>query len=144
MKEIEIEVQLPAAETAVFLADKHVGQLLSNLLGNAIAYTPVGGKVSISAGEEWANPDHPIWFKITDNGVGIVPDDLPYVFTRFYRGALGREQQIPGTGLGLAICAEIVRRYQGDITIESEVGKGTSFTVFLPGTVLEGEGDDLA
>lgn len=144
MKEIEIEVQLPAAETAVFLADKHVGQLLTNLLGNAIAYTPVGGKVSISAGEEWANPDHPIWFKITDNGVGIVPDDLPYVFARFYRGALGREQQIPGTGLGLAICAEIVRRYQGDITIESEVGKGTSFTVFLPGTVLEGEGDDLA
>lgn len=142
IKEIELDVRLPERETAVYLADKHLGQLLTNLLSNAITYTPVGGQVIISAGEDWSNPAFPVWFKISDTGLGIAENDLPNVFDRFYRGSWGREQHIPGTGLGLAICAEIVRRYQGQITVQSEVGKGTTFTVFLPGTMVGSDGSD--
>ena len=132
MKEIQLTHDAFNGETAVSIEDKHIGQLLTNLLGNAIAYTPPGGHVVVEVGRlETAVPPQ-IWFKITDTGKGIPPEELPHLFDRFFRGAYGQKEGIPGTGLGLAICQGIVNRYHGRIRVESEVGIGTTITVQLP------------
>lgn len=135
VKNIELKLLPPVVETAVPLADKHIGQLLTNLLGNAIAYTPAGGRVTVAVGKDADRPEQPVWFQVIDTGMGISEEELPYLFDRFYRGALGKEHGIPGTGLGLAICDEILKRYHGDITVVSQSGVGTTFTVYLPEAV---------
>lgn len=132
LKEIQLTHDVFGGETAVPLEDKHIGQLLTNLLGNAIAYTPSGGQVVVEVGRlETAVPPQ-IWFKVADTGKGIPSEELPHLFDRFYRGADSQKEGIPGTGLGLAICQGIVNRYHGRIRVESEVGHGTTVTVHLP------------
>jgi signal transduction histidine kinase len=73
-----------------------------------------------------------VWFQVADTGPGIDPEDLPRIYDRFYRGRRVQELNIPGTGLGLAICKEIVNRYGGQIDLDSQPGKGTTFTVCFP------------
>jgi two-component system NtrC family sensor kinase len=102
-------------------------QLVANLLGNAIKYTPVGGKVAISAEAE----SDQVIIRIADNGPGIPPAELPYIFDKFYR-ASNVPSDTPGTGLGLAIVKSIVENHQGRIWPESTLGQGTIFTVVLP------------
>jgi signal transduction histidine kinase len=74
---------------------------------------------------------------VQDTGVGIDPQDMPHIFERFYRGQNVRQSGIPGTGLGLAIVKEIVNLHEGSIEIESALGKGTTFRIWLP--VVTGE-----
>jgi signal transduction histidine kinase len=69
---------------------------------------------------------------VSDTGPGISPEEQARLFERFFRGEAGRKSNAPGTGLGLAICQEIVQRHNGRITIESAVGQGSTFTVWLP------------
>jgi signal transduction histidine kinase len=69
---------------------------------------------------------------VSDTGLGIASAEQPRIFERFYRGESSRQVRAPGTGLGLAICAEIVERHSGKITLESELGAGSRFTVWLP------------
>ncbi len=117
----------------VVMADsERMMQVLSNLVGNAIHYTPEGGKVVVSTGTEEA--EGRIWATVTvaDTGLGIPEEELPHVFERFFRGEKPRLMQISGTGLGLAIAKEIVELHGGRVTVESEVGVGTIFTVWLP------------
>ena len=73
-----------------------------------------------------------VTFTVRDTGPGISAQDLPHLFERFYRGTAGRQASAPGTGLGLAISQEIMKRLDGRITVESEVGHGAAFTVWLP------------
>jgi len=104
-------------------------QVISNLVTNAMYYTPRGGSVRIAiqpAGERW------VTMTVTDTGLGIAPEDLPHLFERFYRGRSSDQTGTPGTGLGLSICKEIVDRHGGRIEVESTVGAGSTFTVWLP------------
>jgi signal transduction histidine kinase len=109
--------------------DEHrIGQALRNLVANAIAHTPAGGQVSVSASVEGEN----VAIKVQDTGEGIAPEHLPFIFERFYRGDPSRSRATGGSGLGLAITKQWVEAHGGTITVESELGKGTTFTIALP------------
>lgn len=106
-------------------------QVLSNILTNALIYTPSGGQIKMRA--FFDQTDGKPWIKISvsDNGFGIDPEELPTIFERFYRGSASRKTGSPGTGLGLAISAEIMERMGGKITVTSQVGAGSTFTLWL-------------
>ena len=103
-------------------------QLLRNLLGNAIKYTSKGGNIQLSAKADAAQ----ILIKVQDNGFGIPSTDLPFIFDRFYRVREGKASEVEGNGLGLAIVKSIVEQHHGQISVESEVGKGSCFSISLP------------
>jgi PAS domain S-box-containing protein len=107
-------------------------QVASNLLTNALNYTPAGGAVKVETAVRWRAGKNLVTFTVVDTGPGIEPQDLPHLFERFYRGTAGRQASAPGTGLGLAISQEIVTHLGGYITVESEGGHGAAFTVWLP------------
>lgn len=109
-----------------FDVDK-IQQAIINILHNAIKYTPENGKVNVHLYSE--NKDMVI--KISDTGIGIPKEHLPFIFDRFYRVDKARARGTGGTGLGLSISAQIVNLHQGIIDVESEVGKGTSFYIKL-------------
>ena len=124
---VELSPNLPTAQGDPW----RLGQVLSNLLNNAMNYTPQGGTITVRTSRQ--GDDHQAWvtFSVEDTGLGIAAGELPHVFERFYRGTAGRKSGAPGTGLGLAICKEIIDRLGGRITVESEPGHGTTFTVWL-------------
>jgi two-component system phosphate regulon sensor histidine kinase PhoR len=107
-------------------------QLMGNLLGNAIKYTPAKGKITVCAHAE----EGQIIIQVIDNGPGIPATDQPYIFDKFYR-ASNIPMDVPGTGLGLAIVKSIVENHQGRIWVESVIGQGTTFTVVLPVTLQD-------
>jgi signal transduction histidine kinase len=122
-------------------------QIATNLMTNAMNYTPRGGVVRVSTGVRISDSDFAggspqsavrnpksqwVTFLISDTGPGIAAEDLAHLCERFYRGEAGRQSKEPGTGLGLAICKELVERHGGQITVDSVVGQGTTFTVWLP------------
>jgi PAS domain S-box-containing protein len=120
---------LDAASHIVLEADG--GQLkdvLRNLIGNAIKFTPGGGQVTCRAQAENGH----LVLSVSDTGMGIPAEDLPHIFERFYRGTQVASQQIPGTGLGLTIVKQIVDGHGGTVTVESVPGEGATFTVRLP------------
>jgi signal transduction histidine kinase len=111
------------------LADAdRVMQLLSNIIGNAIKFTPSNGIVSLAVS---ANGDD-VEFEVRDTGEGIAPDQLPYVFDRFHQAASPRRASRHGAGLGLPIAKGIVEAHGGVIWIESEQGVGTTVRFTLP------------
>jgi signal transduction histidine kinase len=115
------------------LADpQRLMQVLSNLIDNALRYTPKGGTVTISTERRKAEGRHWAAVTITDTGMGIPEDELPHVFERFFRGEKPRMMQISGTGLGLAIVREIVGLHGGRVTVESKIDEGSTFTLWLP------------
>lgn len=123
----------PALPEPVVLIDpERIVQVLNNLLMNAVQYTPDGGKITISTGK--AEKEGRTWGTVTvqDTGFGIPPEELSHVFSRFFRGDQPRAMQMPGTGLGLSIVREIVEMHGGQVTVESQVGEGSTFTVWLP------------
>lgn len=105
-------------------------QVLVNLIGNAINYTPVGGEVIVGVGKE----NDRARITVTDNGPGIPKEDLPHIFERFYRGEKSRTRSRDGKGfgLGLSIAYWIVRNHDGQIDVSSSEGRGTTFCIWLP------------
>ena len=103
-------------------------QLFRNLIGNAIKYSPQGGRITLAAKVEKGN----IQVDVQDTGFGIPAADLPFIFDRFYRVRSGKNSEMEGNGLGLAIVKSIVEQHGGQISVESEVDKGTCFTFTLP------------
>ncbi|MHA0856383.1 ATP-binding response regulator [Paenibacillus sp. CMAA1364] len=103
-------------------------QVLINLVSNAIKYSPSGGEITISTRQEGNN----ILIDITDEGLGIPEHSLSDVFTKFFRVDNSDRRQIGGTGLGLAIVKEIVNRHQGEVSVQSSLGNGSTFSVVLP------------
>jgi PAS domain S-box-containing protein len=99
-----------------------------NLISNAIKYTPSEGMVSI----ELSKNGQYLQLKVTDTGIGIEKKDIPHIFDKFYRERSERTKNISGTGLGLSIVKGVVDAHHGSISVESEFGKGTTFTVLLP------------
>jgi two-component system OmpR family sensor kinase len=111
-----------------------LAQILRNLLGNALRHTPAGGRVTVyvdrSAGQ--------VQVEVIDTGAGIRPEDLPYIFDRFYRGDKSRSRRGGGAGLGLAIARQLVVAHGGQIRVQSVVGEGTTFTITLPAATGDG------
>ena len=123
-----------AAETPLVLADEErVQQVITNLLHNAIKFTPPGGAIRlIAAPADTPGREGEVLFEVRDTGVGITKADLPRVFERFYKSDRARTRGQGGTGLGLAIARHIVEAHGGRIWVKSKVGKGSSFYFTLP------------
>ena len=105
-----------------------VEELLSNLIGNAIRYTPEGGKITLSA----KSVDSEIQVAVSDTGIGIPEEDQSKIFQDFYRAKNARFFEKSGTGLGLSIAKQIVIGHGGKIWVESSIGRGTTFYFTLP------------
>jgi len=121
---IALDRQLAAAPV---LADpRWLHQVITNLLTNALKFTPPGGQVTITTGTEYADAV----LRVTDTGQGIPAEDLPRIFDRFFRGQ--QAAQISGSGIGLAVAAELVKAHGGRLAAASEVGHGTQLTLSLP------------
>lgn len=127
-KQIQFTVSLPEADPFMAAESKHIRQLWSNLVSNAIKYTPVGGAVTVTMTVE----DGQAVTTVCDTGIGIAPDDLPRLFQEFYRTKAAKATSQMGTGLGLAIVKRVVETYHGQIGVQSTVGQGSTFTVRLP------------
>ena len=125
---LTIRVDIEEASLLVFVDAKRFGQILRNLLNNAILHTPPGGTIAIKASQL----DAEIEIMIADTGCGIAAADLPFVFERFYRSDASRDRATGGAGLGLAIVKQIVAAHGGKIRIESVIRKGTTVYLALP------------
>jgi signal transduction histidine kinase len=130
----KIDIVLGETATGLTIEGNSVllSRAVSNLLDNAIKYTPNGGKVQVSLG---SNNGH-IYVSVIDNGPGILAKDLPRVFEKFYR-ARPELDDIPGSGLGLAIVKIIVEQHGGKVWVESQQGKGSSFTIAIPAIAVK-------
>jgi signal transduction histidine kinase len=105
-------------------------ELFSNLIGNAVRYTPQNGKIQIKASR--ANQSGFVCFSVSDSGIGIDPEEAPHIFEDFYRAKNAEIMEKNGTGLGLSIAKQIVEAHDGSIWLESDPGKGTTFYIKLP------------
>lgn len=125
---VALQLDLPDAPIRIRHDPPRIGQVVANLVGNAIKFTPRGGtiRVQVGATADGARID------VTDDGVGIDPTELPHIFERFYRGSRANEARGSGSGLGLAIVRSIVDMHGGTVTVESGSGAGSQFTVHLP------------
>ncbi|HEY7311668.1 MAG TPA: ATP-binding protein [Gemmataceae bacterium] len=110
----------------------HLREVIHNLIDNALKFTPAGGSVTVEVGAPAGSQQ--ALLRVSDTGAGIPTEDLPKVFERFYRADKSRQRAQPtgGNGLGLSICQAIVQSYGGRISLESELGRGTTVTVCLP------------
>ncbi len=121
-----------APDLPLALADQRLlNQAISNLLTNAIHYTPVDGTVRVQTGLVREGEASWVTVQVIDDGYGIPEEERAQIFERFFRGTASLQTKAPGTGLGLPISKEIVERMQGKITVESQVGKGSIFTLWL-------------
>jgi PAS domain S-box-containing protein len=117
------QLELPYARADA----EQIERVIVNLVSNALRYTPSGGSIEIKTQQL----DDNIVFSVKDNGIGIAPDDIPFIFDRFFRSS-NAQATTHGTGLGLAIVKEIVQLHHGNIVAESKLGEGTTFSVYLP------------
>ncbi len=126
---VDLAAHTAAPELEISADYDRLNQALSNLIANALRYTPPGGRVSIEAG---AAPDQPDTLRITvqDTGAGIPAEDLPFIFDRFWRGDRSRSER-NHSGLGLAITRQLVQAHGGRIDAQSSLGQGTTFTIEL-------------
>jgi signal transduction histidine kinase len=132
-RDIRIGLNIIISSLPLLRADRDkVKQVVLNLLSNAIKYNFQGGNVELSASVEVDEASQQLLVvHVSDSGPGIPASALPLIFTKFYRVPQS-EMEVQGTGLGLSICQRIVEAHHGRIEVESEVGKGTTFSVYLP------------
>ena len=127
-KEISLTVDLTGKLPPCNIDPNRIGQVLRNLLDNAIAHTPKGGAITITAREK----DNQVEVTVADTGGGIPPEDLPNIFERFYRVDKSRARATGGSGLGLTIAKRLVEAHGGKIEAQSEMGKGSHFAFTIP------------
>lgn len=129
----DIILQVDINKSVFVIGDSsRLKQIFINLINNAILYTPSGGTVSVKLFED----DHSVYIKVSDTGIGISKEEIPRIFERFYRVDKARSRNTGGTGLGLSIVKHLVEAHHGTVTVESEVGEGTTFTVTLQKVAL--------
>ena len=128
-RNMTLEVNLKEAPEYCYADPKRLKQIVLNLVNNAFRYTPEGGTVTIVAKEQ--NGD--FLFSVQDTGMGIAPEDVNKIFDRFYRTDRSRDRESGGSGLGLAITKALVDAHGGWIKVESQLNKGTTFNIMLPG-----------
>jgi signal transduction histidine kinase len=127
-REIELRSEVPGAPVELRFDQERMVQLLTNLVGNALKFTPGGGTVSVHL----ADGPQGATVEVRDTGIGIPADELPHIFDRFYRGTNTGEARATGSGLGLAIARSIVDMHGGTIEVASVEGEGSSFRIALP------------
>ncbi len=129
-KGVALDLQPFAGDPALIDVDaSRIGQVLGNLLSNALRHTPAGGRVEVTAEDDGAD----VVLAVSDDGEGIPAEHLPRIFDRFYRVDAARDRDHGGTGVGLAISRAIARAHGGELTVESEgPGRGSTFTLRLP------------
>jgi len=125
---VQLEADLPDHLSLVYADIGLVERAISNLIDNALRFTPPGGYVRIAP----ANEGDAVSVQVTDTGYGIPPEDLPHIFERFYRVEKSRARDKGGTGLGLAIAQKILELHGSTLAVQSAVGKGTTFSFALP------------
>jgi two-component system phosphate regulon sensor histidine kinase PhoR len=131
----EIRLSLPDGPVTVSGDSGQIRQVVTNLIENAVKYGGRAGPILVTLSEPGAEPAlrRPgVRLSVTDNGAGIAAHHIPRLTERFYRVDTHRSREVGGTGLGLAIVKHIVNRHRGRLRIESEVGRGSTFTVILP------------
>jgi two-component system phosphate regulon sensor histidine kinase PhoR len=126
-RQVAVELDVPA-DVTVGCDWASLSRILSNLLDNAIKYTEAGGRAGVTA----SRADDVVSVTVWDTGIGIPSTDLERVFERFYRVDKGRSRALGGTGLGLSIVKHLADTLGGRVSVESELGKGSRFTVVLP------------
>jgi histidine kinase len=127
-KGVALSVNIPDDQPGVLADEDRIGQVLLNLVGNALQYTPSGGEVEITV----LNIGGESCFRFTDTGIGIDPKHIPHIFTRFYRADKSRSRTRGGSGIGLTIARHLVEAHRGRIWAESEgLGTGSCFTLPL-------------
>ncbi len=131
-KNQSLEMIEPAEPSAAEIRtdEEFLGQILDNLIDNAIKYTPPGTRIAV----RWYGLGDQICFEVEDNGPGIPEEDLPRIFERFYRVDKARSRELGGTGLGLAIVKNLANLMKGNVKVSSKLGQGTTFTVCVPRT----------
>ena len=127
-KEIALETQVPETPVKVAGDEEALGQVITNLLDNALKYTPTGGKVGVHLTSEGGNAV----VEVQDSGIGIEPKDRDRIFERFYRVDKARSRELGGTGLGLSIVKHIVLAHNGQVSVDSTPGVGSAFRISLP------------
>lgn len=128
-KDVSLEAEIPTELPAVLADEDRIGQVLLNLVGNALQYTPSGGRVSVKAQPK----DDQVHITVTDTGIGIPTEHLPNLFTRFYRVDKSRSRAGGGSGIGLTVAKHLVEAHSGQIWAESPgPGQGSTFAFALP------------
>ena len=125
---IALDSEAPGSPVEMRFDRERIVQLLTNLVGNALKFTPRDGSVSVRLTET----DSDVLIEVRDTGAGIPPGELPRVFERFYRGTNTGDARASGSGLGLAIVRSIVEMHGGEIDVVSQLGEGTAFRITLP------------
>jgi len=128
-KHIQVEIEIAPGLGVVNLDEQRFRQVLYNLLSNALKFTADAGEVKIIAGFDGS---HRLRISVRDTGIGINPEDIKRLFKEFEQLETGTDRRFDGTGLGLALTRKIVEMQGGTIHVESEAGKGSTFTVILP------------
>ncbi|NNU95289.1 ATP-binding protein [Anoxybacillus sp. EFIL] len=134
----QFHVQKETNKTTVLGDRDKLAQVFTNLISNAIKYSPEGGNITVRIYER----GNRLCVDVQDEGLGIPEEAIPNLFTKFYRVDNSDRRRIGGTGLGLAIVKEIVKAHEGEVSVTSELKKGSTFTVSLPLVVMANTGDD--
>ncbi len=125
---ITLNIQVPSDLPLIHGDEDRLIQVMTNLLDNALKFTPRGGCVGVIIDTD----KDAVWIRVADTGTGIAPEEMPHLFQQFYRGGESRPLEKRGMGLGLAICREVITAHGGEIRVESDVGKGTQVIFSLP------------
>ncbi|MDQ0743979.1 signal transduction histidine kinase [Clavibacter sp. B3I6] len=132
----QVDLAVGDAAPTTTTVDGAAGQLervLTNVIENAVKFTPAGGAVSVDVQAATGPAGRPtVVVVVADTGTGIPAEALPHVFDRFFRAAHAHGEVVPGTGLGLAIVREIVQAHGGEVTVSSVLGEGTAVRIALP------------
>jgi len=127
-KQQTVQMEVASGLPPLRADSQKIHQVITNLLHNAICYTPEKGNIFIEA----KAVEKGTQVSVSDNGIGIPPEDIPRIFERFYRVDKGRSRDLGGTGLGLSIVKHIVEAHGGRVGVESKPGQGSRFSIFLP------------
>jgi two-component system phosphate regulon sensor histidine kinase PhoR len=131
-KKIVLAVVEPESPIAIEADAGRLEQVLVNLVGNAVKFTPANGRVEVGVREADRDGSQGVELWVKDNGIGMSTESLTHIFDKFYQVENSSTRTAGGTGLGLSITQKLVEAHGGAITVESEEGKGSLFTIFLP------------